>query len=180
MSQSTFVSSSNNNADPENEITKQVSKFIIRAAPKSAIKKTYNVAKFETPKILEWEKYPKPIKMAKDEKIIQRKFPNIDNLKSKKKKRNAVENYLIHKDTKKIETTWHIEDGEGKHAFYGTLESGQKSNYVIFLRKKNEFQVFPISDWYSFHPKKEKRIDGAYEVEERLVHFKQLYYSYKF
>ncbi|PVU92075.1 hypothetical protein BB559_003855 [Furculomyces boomerangus] len=48
---------------------------------------------------------------------------------------------------------WILEDFDGKQNWTGTLEGGQKSNYVLFVLMEDGFKVVPVNRWYKFAPK---------------------------
>ena len=53
-------------------------------------------------------------------------------------RRKQMESFFSRKEqlkTKKLSKVWNLEDSTGEHNLVGTLEGGQKANYVIFMRE---------------------------------------------
>ncbi|OMJ25357.1 Transcription initiation factor IIF subunit alpha [Smittium culicis] len=48
---------------------------------------------------------------------------------------------------------WILEDFDGAQNWTGTLEGGQKSNYVLFVLMDDGFKVVPVDKWYKFSSK---------------------------
>ncbi|OLY80773.1 Transcription initiation factor IIF subunit alpha [Smittium mucronatum] len=48
---------------------------------------------------------------------------------------------------------WILEDFDGAQNWTGTLEGGQKSNYVLFVLMDDGFKVVPVDRWYKFSSK---------------------------
>ncbi|OMH83964.1 Transcription initiation factor IIF subunit alpha [Zancudomyces culisetae] len=63
---------------------------------------------------------------------------------------------------------WVLEDFDSKQEWTGTLEGGQKSEYVFFVLMEDGFSVVPVKRWYKFAPKIKYATLSLDEAEEEL------------
>ncbi|KAI8323167.1 Rap30/74 interaction domain-containing protein [Martensiomyces pterosporus] len=63
---------------------------------------------------------------------------------------------------------WVLEDYDEKESWTGSLEGGQKSNYVLFVLMDDGFKVIPVDRWYKFTPKLKYQTLTLDEAEEEL------------
>ncbi|KAJ1937730.1 transcription factor IIF subunit tfg1, partial [Linderina macrospora] len=63
---------------------------------------------------------------------------------------------------------WVLEDYDEKESWNGTLEGGQKSDYVLFVLMDDGFKVVPVDRWYKFMPKLKYQTLTLDEAEEEL------------
>ncbi|ORX67637.1 Rap30/74 interaction domain-containing protein [Linderina pennispora] len=63
---------------------------------------------------------------------------------------------------------WVLEDYDEKESWNGTLEGGQKSDYVLFVLMDDGFKVVPVDRWYKFTPKLKYQTLTLDEAEEEL------------
>ncbi|GAA5808222.1 hypothetical protein MFLAVUS_001607 [Mucor flavus] len=72
-----------------------------------------------------------------------------------KKRTNRI---YLPKDTRELEEQerrpWILEDCDSHNNFNGTLEGGQRSDYMFFVKSGNGFKVVPLDRWYKFRPKR--------------------------
>ncbi|KAI8331011.1 hypothetical protein BC941DRAFT_475181 [Chlamydoabsidia padenii] len=87
-------------------------------------------------------------------------------------KKRTKQIYLAKEDTRELKEQehkpWILEDFNGTNSFTGTLEGGQRSDYVLFILTDNGFKVVPLDRWYKFQRKRHIRTLTGDEVEEQL------------
>ncbi|KAI7861830.1 hypothetical protein BDF14DRAFT_1863800 [Spinellus fusiger] len=87
-------------------------------------------------------------------------------------KKRTKQIFLAKEDTRELkeqeQRPWILEDYDGQNSFTGTLEGGQRSDYVFFVLTENGFKVVPVDRWYKFQPKRTYRTLTLEEAEEQL------------
>ncbi|KAI9269862.1 hypothetical protein BY458DRAFT_510643 [Sporodiniella umbellata] len=87
-------------------------------------------------------------------------------------KKRTKQIYLAKEDTRELKEQehrpWILEDIEGQNNFTGTLEGGQRSDYMLFVLAENGFKVVPVDRWYKFQPKRNFKTLSIEEAEEQL------------
>ncbi|KAF7728149.1 hypothetical protein EC973_006664 [Apophysomyces ossiformis] len=86
-------------------------------------------------------------------------------------KKRTKQIFLAKEDTRELkeqeQKPWVLEDYDGQNSFTGTLEGGQRSDYVFFVLSDNGFKVVPVDRWYKFQPKRNYRTLTLEEAEEQ-------------
>ncbi|KAF0682853.1 Aste57867_25040 [Aphanomyces stellatus] len=121
--------------------------FTLRLIP--SIKK-YNIGRFNDNEMPTLSKCVQPIKMFKEaekapeEDEEKKEEPQGWNPALRKKRRRR------RKDTRM--KNWVIQENDSKTLFSGTVEGGVTSSYMLMVKtpNKNEFQMFPVEDWFRF------------------------------
>ncbi|CAK4083679.1 unnamed protein product [Aphanomyces euteiches] len=121
--------------------------YTLRLIP--SIKK-YNIARFNDGEMPTLAKCVQPIKMfhepekIRDDEEEKKEEPQGWNPALRKKRRRR------RKDTRM--KNWVIQENDSKTLFTGTVEGGVTSSYMLMVKtpNKNEFQVFPVEDWFRF------------------------------
>ncbi|CAO3675686.1 unnamed protein product [Umbelopsis ramanniana] len=89
-------------------------------------------------------------------------------------KKRTRQIFLAKEDTRKLreeeQKPWVLEDFDNQNAFVGTLEGGQKSDYMLFVFAENGFKVVPVDKWYKFNSKISYQVMSLDEAEE---HYKR-------
>ncbi|KAH8547822.1 hypothetical protein BGW37DRAFT_508826 [Umbelopsis sp. PMI_123] len=89
-------------------------------------------------------------------------------------KKRTRQIFLAKEDTRKLreeeQKPWVLEDFDNQNGFVGTLEGGQKSDYMLFVFAENGFKVVPVDKWYKFNPKISYQVMSLDEAEE---HYKR-------
>ncbi|KAI8086397.1 uncharacterized protein BX664DRAFT_335691 [Halteromyces radiatus] len=118
-----------------------------------------------------YEKYQQGPKTGADTSLIAPMGGATRNKQMLFKKRTR-QIYLAKEDTRELKEQehrpWILEDFTGTNSFTGTLEGGQRSDYVLFVLTENGFKVVPLDRWYKFQRKRHIRTLTADEVEEQL------------
>ncbi|CAO3583705.1 unnamed protein product [Absidia cylindrospora] len=118
-----------------------------------------------------YEKYQQGPKTGADTSLIAPMGGATRNKQMLFKKRTK-QIYLAKEDTRELKEQehrpWILEDFNGTNSFTGTLEGGQRSDYVLFVLTENGFKVVPLDRWYKFQRKRHIRTLNADEVEEQL------------
>ena len=63
---------------------------------------------------------------------------------------------------------WHLEDAEGKNAWFGTYEAALSDVNVIFVVEGSTFKMVPVDKWYKFTQKAQFKTFTIEEAESRL------------
>jgi transcription initiation factor TFIIF subunit alpha len=63
---------------------------------------------------------------------------------------------------------WHIEDAEGKNAWFGNYEAALSDTNVIFVVDGANFKMIPVEKWYKFTQKAQFKTYTIEEAESRL------------
>ncbi|KAG2237307.1 hypothetical protein BDF21DRAFT_442935 [Thamnidium elegans] len=87
-------------------------------------------------------------------------------------KKRTKQIYLAKEDTRELKEQehrpWILEDYDSHNSFNGTLEGGQRSDYMFFVLSDNGFKVMPVDRWYKFQPKRNFKTLTLEEAEEQL------------
>ncbi|KAI9354476.1 hypothetical protein BD770DRAFT_392424 [Pilaira anomala] len=87
-------------------------------------------------------------------------------------KKRTKQIYLAKEDTRELKEQehrpWILEDYDSQNSFNGTLEGGQRSDYMFFVLSNNGFKVMPVDRWYKFQPKRNFKTLTLEEAEEQL------------
>ncbi|KAI8070839.1 hypothetical protein BC940DRAFT_295684 [Gongronella butleri] len=87
-------------------------------------------------------------------------------------KKRTRQIYLSKDDTRELKEQeyrpWVLEDYDAQHSFTGTLEGGQRSDYVLFILTDNGFKVVSLDRWYKFQQRRNIHTYTADEAEEKM------------
>ncbi|KAG2199946.1 uncharacterized protein EV154DRAFT_516371 [Mucor mucedo] len=87
-------------------------------------------------------------------------------------KKRTKQIYLAKEDTRELKEQehrpWILEDYDSHNSFTGTLEGGQRSDYMFFVLSDNGFKVMPVDRWYKFQAKRNFKTLSLEEAEEQL------------
>lgn len=87
-------------------------------------------------------------------------------------KKRTKQIYLAKEDTRELKEQehrpWILEDYDSQNSFTGTLEGGQRSDYMFFVLTESGFKVMPVDRWYKFQPKRTFKTLSLEEAEEQL------------
>jgi transcription initiation factor TFIIF subunit alpha len=87
-------------------------------------------------------------------------------------KKRTKQIYLAKEDTRELKEQehrpWILEDYDSQNSFTGTLEGGQRSDYMFFVLTDNGFKVMPVDRWYKFQAKRNFKTLSLEEAEEQL------------
>ncbi|ORX52028.1 Rap30/74 interaction domain-containing protein [Hesseltinella vesiculosa] len=93
-------------------------------------------------------------------------------------KKRTRQIYLSKDDTRDLKEQeyrpWVLEDYDAQHSFTGSLEGGQRSDYVLFVLTDNGFKVVSLDRWYKFQQRRNIRTMTADEAEEQMKKEKKL------
>ncbi|RHY57459.1 hypothetical protein DYB34_000559 [Aphanomyces astaci] len=121
--------------------------YTLRLIP--SIKK-YNVGRFSEGQMPTLSKCVQPIKMFKepereieDDEEVKEEPQGWNPALRKKRRRRRKDNRI---------KNWIIQENDSKTLFSGTVEGGVTSSYMLMVKvpNKNEFQMFPVEDWFRF------------------------------
>lgn len=89
-------------------------------------------------------------------------------------KKRTKQIYLAKEDTRELKEQehrpWILEDYDCQNSFQGTLEGGQRSEYMFFVLTTDGFRVMPVDRWYKFQAKRKFQTLSLEEAEE---HYKK-------
>ncbi|KAI8997250.1 hypothetical protein BDB01DRAFT_770429 [Pilobolus umbonatus] len=87
-------------------------------------------------------------------------------------KKRTKQIYLAKEDTRELKEQehrpWILEDYDGQNSFTGTLEGGQRSDYMFFVLSGDRFKVMPVDRWYKFQSKRNFKTLSLEEAEEQI------------
>ncbi|KAI8079532.1 uncharacterized protein B0P05DRAFT_586991 [Gilbertella persicaria] len=87
-------------------------------------------------------------------------------------KKRTKQIFMAKEDTRELKEQehrpWILEDYDGQNSFTGTLEGGQRSDYMFFVLTNNGFKVMPVERWYKFQPKRNFKTLSLEEAEEQI------------
>ena len=63
---------------------------------------------------------------------------------------------------------WHLEDADGKNAWFGTYEAALSDINVVFALEGSTFKMVPVEKWYKFTQKAQFKTFTIEEAESRL------------